>query len=171
MATERKRAFIEGLEAQLRQTVAATRQAEVSAGSAAAEMQAEGRRDDSKAVALQGRLATGHRRRREQVVRDLERLRAFAAGRLRSFSRRDPVALGALVDVSVEGDGGAEERSLFLLPAGAGAEVEGPGGDGFVTVATPGSPIGRALLGARVGDTVEVVVAGREAEWTVVDLS
>ena len=36
MATERKRAFIEGLEAQLRQTVAATRQAEVSAGSATA---------------------------------------------------------------------------------------------------------------------------------------
>ena len=148
MATERKRAFIEGLEAQLRQTVAATRQAEVSAGSAAAEMQAEGRRDDSKAVALQGRLATGHRRRREQVVRDLERLRAFAAGRLRSFSRRDPVALGALVDVSVEGDGGAEERSLFLLPAGAGAEVEGPGGEELEVrvVRAPGTKCARCWL-------------------------
>ena len=72
--------------------------------------------------------------------------------------------------MSVEAGEAEEERSLFLLPVGAGEELEGPGGDGFVAVATPSSPIGRALLGARVGDSVEVVVAGRDSEWTVLDL-
>jgi transcription elongation GreA/GreB family factor len=167
----RKRAFIEALEAQLRDTIAAAHRAEASAGTAAAEIQQEARRrEDAKEAVVQGRLSAAHRDRRERTVRELESLRDFAKRKLRSFARHDPVALGALVDVAIEEESGEEERSLFLLPAGAGAEVEGPGGDGFVSVATPRSPIGRALLGARVGDTVEVVVGGRETEWTVLDL-
>jgi len=168
----RKRAFIEALEAQLRDTIAGAHRAETTAGDAAAEIQGEARRrEDAKEAVVQARLATAHRSRRERAVRDLETLREFAKRKLRAFSRGDAVALGALVDVAVEGEAGGEERSLFLLPAGAGAEVTGPGGDGFVTVATPASPIGRVLLGACVGDTVEIVVDGRDAEWTVLDLS
>ncbi|MBW2314409.1 MAG: GreA/GreB family elongation factor [Deltaproteobacteria bacterium] len=171
MSEARKRVFIEALEAQLRDTIAGAHQAEATAGDAAAEIQQDARRrEDAKEAVVQGRLSAAHRDRRERTVRELERLRAFTKRQLRNFSRRDPVALGALIDVTIEGEGDDEERSLFLLPVGAGADLEGPGGDGFVSVATPQSPIGRALLGACVGDTVEVVVGGRDTEWTVLDL-
>jgi transcription elongation GreA/GreB family factor len=172
MSEARKRAFVEALEARLRDTIRGAHRAEAAAGRAAEEIRADARRrEDAKEAAVQGRLAVGHRERREAVVRDLETLRDFAKSGLRDFSRRDAVALGALVDVEVEGTDGPEERSLLLLPVGAGHEVEGPGGDGFASVVTPRSPVGRALLGARVGDTVEVALAGRASEWTVVDLS
>lgn len=167
----RKRAFLDGLEARLCETLQAAGRAELSAAGAAAEMQAEARRrEDAKEAALQARLASGHRGRRERALEELEVLRGFARKALRPFARGEAVALGALVDVAVEGPAGVEERSLFLLPVGAGEELHGPDGDGFVSVATPASPVGRALLGARVGDTVEVVVGGSDSEWTVVDL-
>jgi transcription elongation GreA/GreB family factor len=56
---------------------------------------------------------------------------------------------------------------LFLAPVGAGIELTGPGGDGFLSVVTPSSPIGRALLGRAVGETLEIVVNGETREWTV----
>jgi len=172
MSEARKRAFLEALEAQLRATIAGAHRAETSAGSAVEEIRADARRrEDAKEAAVQGRLAAGHRERRERAVRELETLRAFAKRDLRAFSRREAVAVGALVDVAVDVGDGSEERSLFLLPVGAGAELEGPGGDGFVSVVTPRSPLGRALVGAHVGDEVEVVLGGRDTEWTVTDLS
>jgi transcription elongation GreA/GreB family factor len=57
-----------------------------------------------------------------------------------------------------------------MLPVGAGTELEGPGGDGFISVITPASPVGKAIEGARAGDIAEVVVAGSDREWTVVDV-
>ncbi len=44
---------------------------------------------------------------------------------------------------------------------------EGPGGDGYLSVVTPSSPIGKAVLGRRAGDTVEVVVKGEPLEWAI----
>lgn len=169
---ERKRAFIETLVAQLQERIQGAHQAESRASEDAEAIGSEARRrEDAKEAGLQARLAVGHRERRGQAVDDLTALLEFSKRSLRAFGRRDAVGLGALLDVAVESpDGEEEERSLFLLPVGAGAELSGPGGDGFVTVATPASPIGRALLGARVDDTVEVVVAGRASEWTVLDL-
>ena len=51
-----------------------------------------------------------------------------------------------------------------------GEELSGPGGDGWVQVVTPRSPVGKALVGAGEGDSFEIVVDGRDREWTVVDL-
>jgi transcription elongation GreA/GreB family factor len=42
-----------------------------------------------------------------------------------------------------------------------------PDGDGFVTVVTPSSPLGKAILGRTLGDSVEVVVKNEAREWTV----
>ena len=56
---------------------------------------------------------------------------------------------------------------MFLAPVGAGIELSGPGGDGFLSVVTPSSPIGRAILGRRVGEIIEVMVNGESREWTV----
>jgi hypothetical protein len=62
---------------------------------------------------------------------------------------------------------GSHGRTFFLAPVGAGVELTGPGGDGYLSVVTPSSPIGKAVLGRRVGDTVEVVVKGEPLEWAI----
>jgi transcription elongation GreA/GreB family factor len=54
---------------------------------------------------------------------------------------------------------------------GAGAELEGPGGDGFLSVITPDSPVGKSLVGRRVGDSFETAINGVEREWTLMDLA
>ena len=56
----------------------------------------------------------------------------------------------------------------MLAPVGAGVELVTPDGDGFLSVVTPSSPLGRAVLGRRVGDTVEVVIEREAREWTIV---
>jgi transcription elongation GreA/GreB family factor len=67
----------------------------------------------------------------------------------------------------VEVEDEALGRTFFLAPVGAGIALSGPGGDGFLSVVTPVSPIGKAVLGHRVGDSVEVIVDGETREWTI----
>ena len=171
MIRERKQFFVGALEAHYRELIAAARLAETRAAEAAAEIQNDARRkEDAKGAVELGRMAAGHRSRRERAVNELETLIAFAARGLRAFAPDAPVQLGALVDVRVETDAGSEERTVFVLPVGAGTELEGPGGDGFISVITPASPVGSAIQGARSGDRVDVVIAGNDREWTVVDV-
>jgi transcription elongation GreA/GreB family factor len=172
VTASRKQHFIEELKQLYTQAIGSARQAEMRAAQASDEIQKEARRkDDAKGAVEAGRLAVGHRRRRQRETRELETLIAFAAGGVRSFRRADAVGLGAFVDVSVDGDDGSEERTLFVLPVGAGRELTGPGGDGFVQVITPASPVGKALLGTHIGDIVEVVIDGRDKEWELLDLA
>lgn len=106
-------------------------------------------------------LAAGHVRRAES---SLEALRAIEAFQPPAFARTQPVGLGALVEIeSDEGEG----RTLFLAPAGGGAELTGPDGDGVFQVATPASPVGRAVMGKRVGAVVEVPRGRDTLEWTI----
>ena len=57
----------------------------------------------------------------------------------------DSVSPGHVVAIRYEGD---DEAERFLI-----GSIEEKGGD--LDVLTPGSPLGRALMGARVGDWVE----------------
>ena len=167
-----KRFFLEELKTAYQGRIAAAGRAEASSTEEADQIRGEStRREDAKAAAMQGRLASGHRRRRKQAVAEMETLLDFSERGLRRFSPSDRVDVGAMVDVHIEDEAGEEERTLFFLPVGAGAELSGPGGDGFVVVVTPKSPVGKALMGARAGDSFEIVVDGRDREWTVLDLS
>lgn len=76
---------------------------------------------------------------------------------------RSPIVLGAVVEVEDDATG----RTFFLAPAGGGLELSGPSGDGFLSVVTPASPVGRAGLGRRLGDTVEITVQGEPREWSI----
>jgi len=67
---------------------------------------------------------------------DLRTLSAFWNAGLPVFHAKSAVELGAIVDVSVESERGTEERTYILLPVGAGTELTGPGGDGFLSVIT-----------------------------------
>lgn len=94
-----------------------------------------------------------------QRVAELEAaVRLLGAVALRDFGGDDPIGLTALVDV--EDDDGLERR-YFVLPAGAGLEVDG------VQVVTPASPLGRALLGKREGDELELRTARKARTLTI----
>jgi transcription elongation GreA/GreB family factor len=79
------------------------------------------------------------------------------------MKRGERIGLGALVEVE-DGEAG---KTLFVAPAGAGEELTGPDGDGFLHVVTPGSPLGKALIGKKVGEVVEVMVKGELTEWEI----
>ncbi|MBB83416.1 MAG: transcription elongation factor GreAB [Deltaproteobacteria bacterium] len=166
-----KRYFVDQLKGVYQERIANAGQAESSAAEAAEHIRGESsRQEDAKAAAMEGRLSSGHRRRRKQAVTEMETLLDFAEKGIKRFRPTDKVGLGAMVDVRIQDDVGEEERTLLVLPVGAGEELPGPGGDGWVQVVTPRSPVGKALVGAREGDSFEVVVDGRDREWTVVDL-
>ena len=90
-------------------------------------------------------------------------LDALDGFRPKPHAKGQPIGLGALVEVESETGG----KTLFLAPAGAGEELTGPDGDGIFQVVTPVSPIGRAILGKRVGDDIEVNLQGETIDWTI----
>ena len=107
-------------------------------------------------------LALGQGQRSAAARLALDALDSF---RPRPIGRGERIGLGAVVELESEEAG----RTLFLAPVGAGEELTGPLGDGIFQVVTPSSPFGRALLGKRVGDVVEVPIQGEPTDWTITD--
>jgi transcription elongation GreA/GreB family factor len=156
-----KRALVEKLLSQLRASFEVARRA----GEEAAEAAISGatpaeRRDDARVFQEYSRMARAQSARAAQAAEELSLLETFHPKRL---ARNAKVELGAVVEVEDEDEG----RTFFLAPVGAGVELTGEGGDGFLSVITPRSPLGRAVLGRRVGDTIEVDVKGSTREWTI----
>jgi transcription elongation GreA/GreB family factor len=91
-------------------------------------------------------------------VRDLElALTTTEKMLLRAFADGDPVALGAVVVTSEE-----DVETIFMLaPHGGGHTI------GRIKIVTPEAPLGRALLGKHVGDTCEVMLAGKRRTLTI----
>lgn len=121
----------------------------------------EAARQDARSGAARAvNLALGQGQRSAASREALDALDTFRPLPLKKGER---ISVGAVVEVE-DGDCG---RTLFLAPVGAGEELTGPGGDGLFQVVTPQSPFGRALMGKRVGDVVEVPVRGELTEWTI----
>lgn len=95
----------------------------------------------------QSYLARGQAMRAEALVEQLQLLRTMALPRLTDASM---IQAGALLEL--EDDQGS--RCLFFAPHGGGVTLEVDGV--AVTVVTPVSALGRALLGRLVGDDIEV---------------
>ncbi len=95
-----------------------------------------------------GYLAEGQARQAAEVE---ESIRLIAALPLPDFSGSAPIALGALAEVR---DARGASAAYFLCPRAGGLEVKVADRD--VMVVTPQSPLGRQLLGRRVGDSVEL---------------
>ena len=167
-----KHALLDQLAERLRQSDRLAHRAKLEAREAARTLATESeKKEDGRAVIEYGSLATGQAQRARRVQEEIKALSDFQQEGFPHFSRKSPVALGALIDVSTEDEEGFSERTFFLLPVGAGTELTGPGGDGFLSVITPASPVGRALLGRRAGDTIEVTLAGEVREWTVLEVA
>ena len=71
------------------------------------------------------------------------------------------VAMTALVTVEEDGT----ERRFFVAPHGGGSELAGG-----VQVVTPSSPLGRALIGKRLDDEIEVRLPGGTRNFVIVGI-
>lgn len=107
----------------------------------------------------QSYVARGQAIRIEELRTNVAEVRAMP---LHPFGEERPVALGALVVVE-END---QRFMIFLAPHGGGTALSG----GTVQVVTPKSPLGRALLGRRMGDDCEAHVGGRLRELSLLQV-
>jgi transcription elongation GreA/GreB family factor len=154
-----KQFMVEQLATRIRDSVeVAMREHEAAATEAREGATPDEKRADARVALEFSNLAAAQARRASAALDDLAVIEAFR-----------PAKAGARVEVGtiIEIEDGDQGRTVFLAPVGAGIELTMPDGDGFVTVVTPASPLGKAILGCRVGDTVEVVVKGEPREWSV----
>lgn len=92
-------------------------------------------------------IAQGQANRAQEIRVALECYRTLT---LHAFDDNTPIRLTALV--TLEG-GEGDVRRIFLGPQAGGMKI---GDDvGEIVVITPGSPLGRSLLGLRTGDEVK----------------
>jgi len=107
----------------------------------------------------QSYLARGQAKRVEEMRTAVAEVRAMG---VRPAGSEQPVALGRVVTVE-ENDG---VMKLFVAPHGGGTVLA----SGSVQVVTPRSPLGRALMGKRVGEDCEVRLAERTRELLIVEI-
>jgi transcription elongation GreA/GreB family factor len=154
-----KRFMVEQLTTRIRESAqVALREHDAAASEARDGATPDEKRADARVALEFSTLAHAQGRRASAAMDDLAVLEGFRPG-----SAGTKVALGNILEI----EDGDEGRTIFLAPVGAGIELTMPDGDGFVTVVTPVSPLGKAILGCGLGDTVEVVVKGEAREWTV----
>jgi transcription elongation GreA/GreB family factor len=115
---------------------------------------------DARVAIEYGQMAKAQAQRARAVAGELAQLERFRPG-----PAQKQVDIGSIVEV--EDDETGEGRTFFLAPVGAGLTLTGPGGDGVLSVVTPASPIGKAVLRRRVGDVVDVTVKGNVREWVI----
>lgn len=120
------------------------------------------KREDARAAHQLASLGRAQQRRAQQALAEADSLAQFRPGPLAGNAA---ISVGAIVEVEDEDTG--EGRTFFLAPVGAGVTLTGPGGDGHLSVVTPASPIGRAVIGRRAGDVVDVTVDGDLREWSI----
>jgi transcription elongation GreA/GreB family factor len=107
-------------------------------------------------------LAEGQARLAAEIE---ESIALYAALPLPDFTLADAVALGALVEVTP----GKPSSWYFLGPRAGGLELETNGKR--ILVLTPQSPLGRELLGRRVGDVVRPPGRGNSTEYRIVSIA
>jgi len=105
-------------------------------------------------------LARGQAMRVEELEEAIVRVRVME---LPTYAER-PVGMGALVEALVDD----EERTFFLAPVGGGEKLSVAGR--AIHVLTPASPVGRALVGKRVDDELELRIAGRLRLYELTDV-
>jgi transcription elongation GreA/GreB family factor len=92
-------------------------------------------------------IAQGQANRAQEIRVALENYRILT---LCDFDDGTPIRLTALVTLE---DGAGNVRRLFIGPQAGGMKIAD--GDEEIVVITPGSPLGRSLLGLRTGDEVK----------------
>ena len=142
--------------AQLEESLASARAAHASAIEGSTHEEARAENDKDTRGLEQSYLARGQAQRVAELEAAVGDVTALA---LRTFTASSVVALSALVTTD-------DDRQFFIAPAGGGCVLAGG-----VQVVTPSSPLGRALLGKRIDDEVELQLPGKLRTFAIVDLS
>lgn len=108
-------------------------------------------------------LVQGQARRSEELEEAIGILKNF---KLKDFDTSTKVDLSALV--TLESEEGLR-RTVLLAPVGGALKVEVAGRE--ISLMTPQSPMGRAVMGHYLGDIVELNVAGKITDYDLVELS
>ncbi|BCR03869.1 hypothetical protein DESUT3_09380 [Desulfuromonas versatilis] len=90
-------------------------------------------------------------------------LDAYRGLELKAFAEQAPIRLSALVTLE-DADGGT--RMVFIGPEAGGLKVKEGGRE--IVVITPQSPVGRELIGKRLGDEVEMRAGGSVKQYEIV---
>lgn len=151
---ELKAALLRELEA----TLATARAAHASAIEGSTHEEARAENDKDTRGLEQSYLARGQAQRVAELEAAVGDVTALA---LRTFTPTSPIAMSALVEV----DEDDKTKRFFIAPAGGGTMLDG------VQVVTPSSPLGRALLGKRVDDEVELQLTGTSRSFVITSLS
>lgn len=120
------------------------------------------KREDARTAIEQGSMARAQDRRLRETEAAVDALAGFTPPRWRDGAA---IFVGAVVEIEDEDSG--EGRTVFLAPVGAGITLSGPGGDGLFSVVTPASPLGRAVIGRRVGDSIDVTIDGELRSYAI----
>ena len=91
-----------------------------------------------------------------KIVEIEESIAAFDALRERKFNEADGIDIGALIEISQDG----ERAHYFIGPSAGGIEIKTRGTE--VLVITPQSPLGSQLKGAKQGAKIKINLAGRK---------
>lgn len=150
--TELKRELVARLEEQL----ATARAAHAAATEGAISDDARPENDKDTRGLEQSYLARGHAQRVAELEAAVTVIEKMSTERMRK------VAVGALVVVE-EDD---RERALYVAAHGGGLVLAE-----HVTVVTPTSPMGRALLGKSADDDCELVAGGTQRTLAIVEVS
>lgn len=145
---------------QLVRQLQATARAALSARDAAASEARDGatpdeKREDARAAHQLGTLGKAQQKRAQQALAEVDAVAQWKPARMTA------VAVGAIVEIEDPDSG--EGRTLFLAPVGAGITLTGPGGDGLLSVITPASPVGKAVIGRKEGEVVDIA----DREWQI----
>jgi hypothetical protein len=168
-----KRHLLTQLRGHYEQRLANAKRAELDAreGARTVATESEKKEDGRVAIELNG-LANGQAQRQWAAKAELEQLDALCLKPMPRYGDGSKAGLLALVDVGLDHeDGEREERTFFVLPFGAGTELTGPGGDGIISVITPASPVGRAIVGKRAGDDAEIQLERGVCELVVLEVA
>jgi transcription elongation GreA/GreB family factor len=83
---------------------------------------------------------------------------------LKAFGPDSPIASTAVVELESEG----KHSTYLLMPKGGGLSVSFHGKT--IQVVTPLSPMGQAILGRKVGDSLDVTVQRATKEYEIVEV-
>jgi len=100
-------------------------------------------------------LAAGQAARARELEAAIALVQALPVG---ARAPGTPIVAGAVATLDVSG----KRQRVVVSPAGGGLKLALDGGP--ISVVTPQSPLGQALLGKTPGDSFELVVAGRKTE-------
>ncbi len=157
-----KAAVRAALETRLVQLLASMSQAAKAAAEGATHAEARAEGDKDMRSTETSYLARGQSMRADELADELRRVRGTPWP---SFSPSDALGPGALLCLE---DEDAARRVLLLLAYAGGQKLLVDGIE--VSVVTPDSPVGHALIGRRCGDAIEVPWQGKSREVEIVEV-